>query len=246
MLLKLAALKLKVKPDTYIDHSLRLAIPFSADYYHHIKRVRYMKKQIIILLISVMMMLGGCATSGQQFIDIKYSGSHEKSKIGKIGVAPFSDMRTGMGEGYLGYRILLDKSQETYMVKGMDLAGALKKAVMDYYNQNGFTAASIRPWNLSPEDIEVSSEDCKQIVAGTINQFECRAWKKGGWTEMMLDIDLTLYIGLADSNTLKTIPVSFTMEKTEFTFNREKLELFINQALEEVIQKALGSGQSYS
>lgn len=56
---------------------------------------------------------------------------------------------------------------------------------------------------------------------------------------MTLDIDLTLYLGIADKNTLKTIPVSLTLEKTEFTFTREKLEQFINQALEEVIQKAL-------
>ncbi len=47
------------------------------------------------------------------------------------------------------------------------------------------------------------------------------------------------HIGIADKNTLKTIPVSLTLEKTEFTFTREKLEQFINQALDEVIQKAL-------
>ena len=76
-------------------------------------------------------------------------------------------------------------------------------------------------------------------MAGKINKFECRAKKKGGRTDMTLDIDLTLYFGIAEKNTLKTIPVSLTLEKTEFTFTREKLEGFINQALEEVIQKAL-------
>jgi hypothetical protein len=30
-----------------------------------------------------------------------------------------------------------------------------------------------------------------------------------------------------------------TLERTELTFTREKLENFVNQALEEVIQKAL-------
>jgi len=38
---------------------------------------------------------------------------------------------------------------------------------------------------------------------------------------------------------LKTIPVSLTLERTEMTFTPEKLEHFVNQSMEEVIQKAL-------
>ncbi|MCD4675748.1 MAG: hypothetical protein K8S18_07080, partial [Desulfobacula sp.] len=66
-----------------------------------------------------------------------------------------------------------------------------------------------------------------------------RAKKKGGTTDMILDIDLTLYLGIADKNALKTIPISLTLERTELIFTREKLEQFVNQALEEVIQKAI-------
>jgi hypothetical protein len=87
--------------------------------------------------------------------------------------------------------------------------------------------------------VKAASSNFKQIMSGKINKFECRAEKKGGRTDMTLEIDLTLYLGIAEENTLKTIPVSLTLEKTEFTFTREKLEQFINQALEEVIQKAL-------
>ncbi len=56
---------------------------------------------------------------------------------------------------------------------------------------------------------------------------------------MVLDIDLTIFLGIADKNALKTIPVSLTIERTELTFSPEKLEQFVNQALKEVIQKAL-------
>ncbi len=78
-----------------------------------------------------------------------------------------------------------------------------------------------------------------QILGGSINKFECRAIKKGATTDMTLVIDLTFYTGISDKNTLKTIPVTFSLERTEFTFSKEKLQQFVNESLEEVIQKAL-------
>jgi len=198
-----------------------------------------MKKQLLIYFGFMLIILWGCATPGQKFININYIGEHEKKHTGKIGIATFLDNRSGMGEGYLGYRILLDNSQETYMVQGLNLAETLKKIMMAYYEKIGFTAASIDPWELTAKGMKTASRNFDQIMAGKIKKFECRAKKKGGRTEMTLDIDLTLFLGIADKNTLKTIPVSLTLEKTEFTFNQEKLELFINEALEEIIQKAL-------
>jgi hypothetical protein len=198
-----------------------------------------MKKQLLIYFGFILILFWGCATPGQKFININYLGEHEKIYTGKIGIAPFQDNRSGMGEGYLGYRVPLDKSQETYLVEGLNLADTLKRAIITYYEKNGFTTAEIDPWELTPKGVKASSSNFKQIMAGKINKFECRAKKKGGRTDMTLDIDLTLYLGIADKNTIKTIPVSLTLEKTEFTFTREKLEQFINQALEEIIQKAL-------
>ncbi len=46
--------------------------------------------------------------------------------------------------------------------------------------------------------------------------------KKDPATDMILDIDLTLYLGIADKKTLKTIPVSLTLERTELIFNKKK------------------------
>ncbi|MEN8210515.1 MAG: hypothetical protein ABFR31_02270 [Thermodesulfobacteriota bacterium] len=198
-----------------------------------------MKKQLLIYFGFILIFFWGCATAGQKFININYLGEHEKTQTGKIGIAPFQDNRSEMGDGYLGYRILLDNSQETYMVRGMNLADTLEKTIMTYYEKNGFTTIAIDPWELTPKGVKAASKDFNQIVAGKIKQFECRAKKKGGRTEMTLDIDLTLYLGIADKNILKTIPISLTLEKTEFTFTREKLEIFINKALEEIIQKAL-------
>ncbi|MCD4718782.1 MAG: hypothetical protein K8S13_02845 [Desulfobacula sp.] len=198
-----------------------------------------MKKQSLIFLGFIFILFWGCATPGQKFIDITYLADHEKKQTGGIGIAPFQDNRTDMGEGYIGYRILLDNSQETYLVKGLNLADTLTRIIGIYFEKNGFTTTPIDPWDLTPDGVMKASKGFKHILAGTINRFECRAKKKGGVTDMILDIDLTLYLGITDKNVLKTIPVSFTLERTELVFTREKLEQFVNPALKEVIQKAL-------
>ncbi len=193
--------------------------------------------------------LWGCAVSGPKFIDIRYPGTDEavlsetmapgKIQPGKIGIALFEDRRKDMDEGYVGYRLLLDKSQETYFVQGMDLADTLTKIVHTYSSQKEWSPSFISPWDLTPEGTTAAVKGYQRILSGTINQFECRANKKAGRTDMILDIDLTFYLGSSDKPGLSVIPTTLTLERTELTFTREKLENFVNQALEEVIQKAL-------
>lgn len=196
-----------------------------------------MKQQWWILFI--LFFLLGCATPGQKFINIAYKADHEKTQAGAIGIAPFIDKRADRDGGYVGYRLLMDNSQETYFVQGMNLADSLKKSVGDYFEKNGFTTTSIDPWELSLNGVMDAGGEFKQVVAGQINKFECRA-KKGATTDMVLEIDLTLFIGKkSGNNEFKTIPVSLTLERTEMTFTPEKLEAFVNQSMEEVIQKAL-------
>lgn len=197
-----------------------------------------MKKQGWMIFIFFFLL--GCATAGQKFITISYTADHEKTQTGVMGLAPFKDNRTDRNGGYVGYRLLMDRSQETYFVQGMNLADTLNKAVGDYFGQTGFEVTPMAPWELSPNGVKESIGGFEQIVAGRINTFECRAKKKGATTDMVLEIDLTLFIGKkSNGNELKTIPVSLTLERTEMTFTPEKLEHFVNQSMEEVIQKAL-------
>lgn len=198
-----------------------------------------MKKHQLIIVTILGIFFWGCATSGQKFIDLSYRADHEKTQTGKIGIATVQDNRQRTEKGYIGYRILLDKSKETYFVKSLNLGGALTRALKIYYEKNGFEVTYIDPWEHTTGGVITSSKGFEQILSGTINQFECRAEKKGPATHMVFDINLTLYLGIADKKTLKTIPVSLTLERTELTFSEKKLEQFVNQALQEVIQKTL-------
>ncbi len=107
-----------------------------------------------------------------------------------------------------------------------------------FFEKNGFTIHPIASWELTAEGAATASKGFDRIVSGHINTFECRAKKIGAKTELVFDIDLTLYLGIADKKTLKTIPVAYTLERTDISFTREKFEQFTNQAVEEVIKKA--------
>jgi len=196
-----------------------------------------MKKKWWIFCILFLFL--GCTTSGEKFIHIAYLGDQAKTETGLIGMAPFQDKRGDMDVGYVGYRILMDNSQETYIVQGMNLAYTLKDVVEKYFEKKGFTVKTINQWEPLIDGVMNSGGGFKQIVAGRINKFECRARKTGITTDMVLDIDLTLFLGSMEKKSLKTIPVALTLERTEITFTPQKLEQFVNQSLEEVIQKAL-------
>lgn len=191
-----------------------------------------------IFILSLAFILS-CATAGQKYIHIDYTGTAAPSFAGAIGISPVIDNRNQALPAQVGYRILMDNSQETYLVTGMDLGKALTNAAQRYLEQKGYQVNETGPWDLSPEAVSKMNTTFASLVTGTINQFECRAKKKGGHTTMTLDINMTLYVGNPKAGSLKTIPVTFSLEKTIFTFSRQKLETFINDSLAEIFEKGL-------
>ena len=198
-----------------------------------------MKHSRFFLTTLIFLILLGCATPGQKFININYLAEHEPSKSGTIGISTFKDLRKDVDGGYIGYRTLTDNSQETYFVNGMDLGQTLSDNVSSYCTKKGFTTSKTDDWQWTTDGVSAAINGFDQIIGGSINKFECRAKKNGVTTDMTLVIELTLYTGITDKSTLKTIPITFTLKRTEFTFSKEKLEQFVNQSVQEVIQKAL-------
>src|SRR3989339_2250133 len=152
-----------------------------------------MKKQCWMIL--VLFLLLGCATPGQKFINISYTADHEKTQTGVMGLAPFKDNRTDRNGGYVGYRLLMDRSQETYFVQGMNLANTLNTSVGDYFRQTGFEVIPMAAWELSPDGVKGSIGGFEQIVAGQMKKFEFRAKKEWAPPEECLLNELSLFIG---------------------------------------------------
>ncbi|THB78032.1 MAG: hypothetical protein D3926_14015 [Desulfobacteraceae bacterium] len=193
---------------------------------------------IIIFVAAAALFLWGCASSGQKFIHLDFQHPISKTRSGRVGIEPFQDKRQNMGPGYLGYRTLLDNSRETFFVTGLDLSRSLTHVTSQYIQACGFDTEETS-FEHTPEGVGQSSTNFTYILAGQINDLEYTAVKKAGRTHVGLVIDLTLYLGEPATATLKTIPVSMTLDQVAFNLDRKKVEEMLNQSIQEVLVKSL-------
>jgi curli biogenesis system outer membrane secretion channel CsgG len=180
-----------------------------------------------------------CATAGQKYISVQYIGAAAEPANTQVGIAGFKDLRQDTLQGYVGHRILLDNSQETYFVGNMDLAQSLTDAAASFLETRRYAIQKTAAWDPTPDGLARVSPSLPYLITGAIRQFECRAQKKGGHTTMTLDISLDLFLGIPARQAVKTIPVSFALEKTVMTFTREEFEGFVNDSVAEIFEKAL-------
>jgi hypothetical protein len=200
-------------------------------------RIKTLLKNFFLSFI-LFSLIGGCTSPGPKFVDLAYVKHFSPTQTGKVGISQFKDNRKNTEKSYVGQRILNNKYQETYRVRGQNLSTALTELTRVYLEKTGFAVIPIPPWPLSLDGMAQAPEGFVHILSADINTFECRAQKKGVYTKMVLEIDLTFYLGDTPSKKLSTIPVSLALERTEMTFTEDKLEQFINQAFEEIVEKA--------
>lgn len=193
-----------------------------------------------LCLILCLTLFWGCASPGPKYLDLTYTRDHSATQTGKtVGLTRLSDKRGTAAKGYVGHRVLLNNNRETFVVTGQDLSATLTRIVRTYLEKNGFTVQTAPAWPLTAAGVAQADNGFDRLLAGDINRFECRAVKSGATTDMVLSIDLTLYLGNPDQKRLKTIPIALNLERTELTFSRKKLETFMNQSVEEILLKAL-------
>lgn len=193
----------------------------------------------LLLFPLILLLAAGCASPGPKFIDLSYTGDQVPDQSARIGIADFVDNRRKTQKGWVGHRILVDKSQETYLVRGMDLGATLTRHTQTFLEKKGFTLIPIPSFAPTLAGMATAPEGLDHVLSAHINTFECRATKKGTTTHMILEIDLRFLLGTREKKKFSIIPVALTLERTELTFTPEKLQDFINQALEEILEKAL-------
>ena len=79
----------------------------------------------LLFSLTLVFCLCGCATPGLKCIDLANMKESDPTQEGQIGIAQFKDIRQKTAAGYVGLRILTDKSQETYLVRGQNLGTTL-------------------------------------------------------------------------------------------------------------------------
>lgn len=196
---------------------------------------------LLILLALMAAALAGCASSGPKMVSLAYTGSPETTASGALGIARFADLRNETPRGELGYRVLNDKSREVYLVQGLDLAATLTDQTQSYLEKRGFSVSPVPPWTPDMEGLAAAEGRQDRQLTANINEFHMTAEKKGAITELVLKADITFFLGLKGEKRLTTIPVVMSLERTEVSFTRKKVETFFNQALAEVLEKALAA-----
>ena len=198
-----------------------------------------MKKILSVAIVMSALVLSGCIAGGAQYVDLYYTGKSEVSKSGKLGISTFSDERPDTEADYLGTRDINKNKKETFFSIGGDVASSVTKVCKSYLQDVGFNCTSIAPWDHSPGGVKESRQRLDFLVGGTIKKLDCFAMKKTGFTSLILDIDMVIYIGTPDKSEVKKVPVQLKLERNEIIFSNEKLQDFMNNSLLEVIQNAL-------
>lgn len=196
-------------------------------------------QKIVYALMVMTVAVSGCVAGGLKYVDLYYAGKVEGLQSGRVGISTFTDTRPDTDAGYIGTRYLGKNNKETYFAYGDDLALSVTGICKSYLQDAGYDCTSIPPWDYSPEGVRDAGQRFDFIVGGEIRKLECFAMKKIGFTSMILDIDLVIYVGHPDRTELKKIPFKLNLERTEVTFSEKKLEKFLNESLLEIIQKAL-------
>jgi len=194
---------------------------------------------LAIALLAGLFGLAGCASSGPKMISLAYTGSPDPSPSSTLALARFTDKRQDVARGEIGYRVLNDKSREVFLVQGLDLATTLTDQTQSYLEKKGISVTPVAPWSPDLKGLARAKTQAKRLLTADINAFTLTAEKNGGVTKMVLNVDITFFLGKKADKQLTTIPAMLSLERTEVNFTVEKVQTFFNQALAEVLEKAL-------
>jgi hypothetical protein len=203
-------------------------------------------KRIKIFIISFIILIGlfvavSCRTPGTYFVGVKYAGVPETSIQGTalIGMQAFLDKREEESKNFIGARVVGNDQKELFLSSKVSVADSVTSAFEGYAEKRGFEVKRISGWDLSPEGMKNVGKGLKYVVGGHIEKLRCDATKRVGRTNMVLEIQITTYVGSVETGSVKKRPFKIKLTRTDPTFGATGLEKFINEALAKIITNAL-------
>ena len=129
---------------------------------------------------------------------------------------------------------------EFYESRPNPIADAFTEAAENFLRHKGYALRSISGWDYTPESLPRVGEGLDTVVAGKIRDLFCKAEKKFARTTMVLEADIVFIIGDVKLMKVTTRPVKIRLERTEISFDAQKLEHFMNDTLADLLQTGLG------
>src|SRR5690606_2890964 len=98
----------------------------------------------------------------------------------------------------------------------------------------------LKGWEYTPEEIVASESTADYWLGGEIEQLHCEAKKELLGTTLKVDAHLVFYLGDPKSRQVRRRPVQIRIERFEAIFKPEKVELRVNEAVTEAMDRGLG------
>jgi len=193
------------------------------------------------LLPVLFICFSACAKPGAYFVELKYLGDPSPRSAGRVrvGLQGIEDRRGVEVKDFLGSRAVGSGREELFLTRSTTVADAVTAAYRSFLEKKGFQVESVSGWDLTPEGMGKVKEGQTYLVGGSVEFLRCDAVKRLGRTDLTLEVRLSTAIGNPAEGRVKTVPIAVKLERTELTFDPEKLEGFINETLTDAITTSL-------
>jgi hypothetical protein len=201
------------------------------------------KKAILLLLGGICLDIMGCAsTPGPYPIHLRYPAElipmpPLPAVPMSVGLQAFENISPEVS--ILGRRQTAT-STEVYVSSPKPTAEAFTEAAENFLRFKAYTLHPVSGWNYKPEELPQVAAGLDMVVSGQIRGLFCKAEKKFARTEMILDVDVVFVIGDVKKLQVSYRPVKIRLERTEISFDRDKLERLMNETLSDLFQTGLG------
>jgi len=194
---------------------------------------------IMLLLSAVSLAVVGCAVKpGPYPIQLKYP-----VEMSKTPTTPAVPMTIGLQEfeNISPEEITLGKREvgravEIYVSRPNPIAEAVTGAAYTFLQYNAYNLRSVSGWDYKPETLPEVGAGLDAVVSGKIRTLFCTAKKKFARTNMTLDAEVLFIIGDVKGMKVRTKPVKIRLERTDMTFNAQKLQRYMNETLADLLQ----------
>ncbi len=188
-----------------------------------------------LILISLGIVIFGCAKAGTYSLSLRYQSSKEfpslQTKIGStLAMAPFKDARPDTL--YVGIHTSLQGDSYYFKSNPFPLEKAIKESLSDVLSRYGVKTVSISSWDGKPESL-------KDIDADSVLMIEIkRFWTAGKASPFKTDvrtmIQLVIHLGVKNEGRVFTRNVEVEKEMTVARSTPEKVETTLNQILTDI------------
>ena len=199
-------------------------------------KMRVIYTFLIVILVGS---LASCATHKTYWLHLRPLPEGQKGPTTKltIGVLSFEDGRASTQK--LGARVLSDGREEPIRLEtssaSEDLTHVLRRSLM----ARNITVVALSHWDPTPESLKDLPPEVDIAIAGKIEDLEVEAQSSFLKTTLRYRVKLSAKLGLKAQEKVVTKTIEVRPEETVISFDRQKVEETLNEAVASAINRLI-------